>query len=79
MKKLDHRKSDGETIRIGITSPNEQEQEQIVNLPTTAEDTVNKFDQKITELFNELDIDQNPALCLALLARIAKKVMQDTK
>ena len=78
-EKLDHRKSDGETIRIGITSPNEQEQEQIVNLPTTAEDTVNKFDQKITELFNELDIDQNPALCLALLARIAKKVMQDTK
>lgn len=78
-EKLQHRETEGETIRIGITSPNEQEQEQVVNLPTTAEDTVNKFDQKISELFKELDIDQNPDLCLALLARISKKVMQDTK
>ena len=78
-EKLQHRETEGETIRIGITSPNEQEQEQVVNLPTTAEDTVNKFDQKIAELFKELDIDQNPDLCLALLARFSKKVMQDTK
>ena len=78
-EKLPYRKIEGEIIRIGITSPNEQEQEQVVNLPTSAEDTVNKFDQKITELFEELDIDQNQICASLYWQESQKKYMQGTK
>ena len=44
-EKLEHFKSSaGEPIRIGITRPNESEQEQIVILPSTAEEQADKLE-----------------------------------
>ena len=68
-----------ETIRIGITTPNEREQERVVNLPAIAEEHVNKIEQAIVNIFEEFDVDENPELRLAILARISKKLMQESE
>ncbi len=74
-EKLQHTESSGETIRIGITTPNEHEQERVVNL--TDEEHADKIEQAITKVFDDLDADGNPEFRLAVLARISKKMMQE--
>ena len=74
-EKLQHAESSGETIRIGITTPNEHEQERVVNL--TDEEHADKIEQAIVKVFEELGADENLEFRLAVLARISKKLMQE--
>ncbi len=76
-EKLQHTKSSGETIRIGITTPNEHEQERVVNL--TDEEHADKIERAITKIFDELDVDKNSEFRLAILARISKKLMEQSE
>lgn len=76
-EKLQHDQSDTETMRIGITTPNENEQERVVKL--TDEEQVKKIEQAITRVFKDFDLDENPELRLAVLARISKKLMQESE
>ncbi len=77
--KLQHDESVAETIRIGITTPNENEQERVVSLPAITEEHVNRIEQAIVNIFEEFDVDENPELRLAVLARISKKLMQESE
>ncbi|MYB64777.1 hypothetical protein F4X73_08805 [Candidatus Poribacteria bacterium] len=75
--KLQHDESADETIRIGITTPNEHEQERVVIL--TDEEQAEKIEQAIAKVFKDFELDENPELGLAVLARISKKMMQETE
>ena len=79
-EKLKHTESSaGELIRIGITRPNESEQEQVVTLPSTVEEQANKIAHEIEKVFNRFDEDGNSEFRLAVLARISQKLMQEEK
>ena len=67
----------GESIRLGITRPNHPEQEQVVTLPSTAEEQANEIEREIEQVFNRLDVDGNSEFRLAVLARISQKLMQE--
>ena len=71
--------SASEPIRIGITRPNHPEQEQVVTLPSTAEEQVNEIEREIEQVFDKFDMDGNSELRLAILARISQKLMQEEK
>ena len=76
-EKINHAESDTETMRIGITTPNENEQERVVKL--TDEEQTEKIEQAIIEVFEKYDLDEKPELRLAVLARISKKLMQESE
>ena len=76
-EKINHDESDTETMRIGITTPNENEQERVVKL--TDEEQAEKIEQAISEVFDELDTEENSDFRLAVLARISKKLMQESE
>ena len=79
-EKLKHTKSStGEPIRIGITRPNYPEQEQVVTLPSTAEEQVKKIEREIEQVLDKFDVDANYEFRLAVLARISQKLMQEEK
>ena len=79
-EKLKHTKSStGEPIRIGITRPNYPEQEQVVTLPSTAEEQVKKIEREIEQVLDKFDVDANSEFRLAVLARISQKLMQEEK
>ena len=79
-EKLKHTKSStGEPIRIGITRPNHPEQEQVVTLPSTAEEQANKIEHEIERVFDKFDMDGNSEFRLAILGRISQKLMQEEK
>ena len=69
----------GEPIRIGITRPNHPEQEQVVALPSTAEEQVNEIEREIEQIFDKFDVDENSEFRLAVLAHISQKLMQEEK
>ena len=69
--------SAGEPIRVGITRPNHPEQEQVVTLPSTAEEQANKIEHEIEQVFDKFDMDGNSEFRLAVLARISQKLMQE--
>ena len=71
--------SSGEPIRIGITRPKQLEQEQVVILPSTAEEQANELEHAIEQVLIETDTDQNPEFHLAVLARISQKLMSTNK
>ena len=71
--------SAGEPIRIGITRPNQPEQEQVVILPSTAEEQADKLEQAIEQVLNKIDTDRNSELRLVVLARVAQKLMPNDK
>ena len=71
--------SEGETIRIGITCPNQLEQEQVVTVPSTAEEQADKLERAIEQVLDEIETDRNPELRLAVLARISQKLMPKDK
>ena len=77
---MKHTKSSaGEPIRIGITRPNYPEQEQVVTLPSTAEEQVKKIEREIEQVLDKFDVDANYEFRLAVLARISQKLMQEEK
>ena len=79
-EKLEHTESSaGELIRVGITLPNQPEQEQVVILPSTAEEQVTEMERAIEKVFDEIDTDENPELRLAVLGRISQKLMQESE
>ena len=75
----DTESSGGEPIRIGITRPKKHEQEQVVILPSTAEEQAEKLEQAIEQILDKIDTDRNPEFRLAVLARISQKLMQEEK
>lgn len=79
-EKLEHTESSaGEPIRIGITRPKQSEQEQVVILPSTAEEQAAKMERAIETVFDEIDTDGNPEFRLAVLGRISQKLMQESE
>ncbi len=75
-EKLQHDESAAETIRIGITTPNEHEQERVVTL--SDEEYAEKIEKAITKLLDSFDTDNNIEFRLAVLARISKKILQES-
>ena len=76
-EKLKHTESSaGEPIRVGITRPNQHEQEQVVTLTPTADEQVHQIEYAIKQVFDQFDVDDNPELHIAILARISQKWMQ---
>ena len=75
-EKLQHAESSGETIRIGITRRNQPEQEWVVTLPINAEEQVSEIEAVIKQAFDEFNVDDNPDLRSAILARISQEWMQ---
>ena len=77
-EKLEHTESSaGELIRVGITRPNQSEDEQVVILLSTAEEQATKIERAIEQVFNDIDTDRNPEFRLAVLGRISQKLMQE--
>ena len=79
-EKLEHTESSaGKPIRIGVTRPNHPEQEQVVILPSTAEEQADKLERAIEKTSDEIDTDGNSEFRLAVLARISEKLMSKDK
>ena len=79
-EKWEHTESSvGEPIRIGITRPNHPEQEQVVILPSTAEEQAAEIERAIEHVLDKIDTDRNSEFRLAVLARISQKLMQEEK
>ena len=68
--------SAGESIRIGITRPNQREQERVVALPSPTEGQAAKLEDAIEEVFEEFGMAENTEHCLAVIARLSEKLMQ---
>lgn len=66
----------GEPIRVGITVPNRTEQERVVTLTPTADAQTAEMEDEIRKVFDKFDVDDNPELHIAILARISQKWMQ---
>ena len=66
----------GEPIRVGITAPNQPEQERVVTLPSTADEQATQIEDEIRKIFENYNIANNPELHIAILARISQKWMQ---
>ena len=76
-EKLGHTESSaGDPIRVGITTPNQQEQERVVTLTPTADEQARKVENAIKQAFDRFDVEDNPELHIAILARISQKWMQ---
>ena len=76
-EKINHDESDTETMRIGITTPNENEQERVVKL--TDEEQAEKIERAIIKVFKDFELDEKPELRLAVLARITKNLMRESE
>ena len=68
--------STGEPIRVGITTPNRTEQERVVTLTPTADAQTTEMEDEIRKVFDKFDVDDNPELHIAILARISQRWMQ---
>ena len=76
-EKLPHTESsEGEQIRIGITRPNQSEQEWVVTLPITSEKEVTEIGKALKHALDGLKIDPDPDLRSALLALISQEWRQ---
>ena len=76
-EKVEHTESStGEPIRVGITTPNRTEQERVVTLTPTADAQTAKMEDEIRKVFDKFDVDDNPELHIAILARISQTWMQ---
>ena len=76
-EKVAHTKSSaGEPIRVGITAPNQTEQERVVTLTPTANEQSTQVEDEIKKIFDKFDVDDNPELHIAILARISQKWIQ---
>ena len=68
--------SAGEPIRIGITGPNQDEQERVVTLPASADEQTLEIEGAIKQVFQDLNVDDNPELHIAILAKISQHWIQ---
>ena len=76
-EKIAHAQSStGEPIRVGITVPNRTEQERVVTLTSTADAQTAEMEDEIRKIFDKFNVDDNPELHIAILARISQKWMQ---
>ena len=76
-KKVSHTESStGEPIRVGITTPNRTELERVVKLTPTADAQTTEMEDEIRKVFDKFDVDDNPELHIAILARISQMWMQ---
>ncbi len=66
----------GEPIRVGITTPSGTEQERVVTLTPTADKHSTAMEDEIKKIFDQFDVDDNPELHIAILARISQKWIQ---
>ena len=57
-------------------SPNRAEQERVVTLTPTADEQATEMEEEIRKIFDKFDVDDNPELHIAILARISQKWMQ---
>ena len=71
--------SGGELIRIGITRPNQPEQEWIVTMPSTVEEQVSEIGEAMKQVLNKFNIDDNTNLRSAIVARISQEWMREKK
>ena len=79
-EKLEHTESStNKPIRVGITRPKQPELEQVVILPSTAEEQAAEMEDAIEIVFDEIDTDRNPEFRLAVLGRISQKLIQELK
>ncbi len=68
--------SAGEPIRIGITGPNQDEQERVVTLTPTADEQTLEIEGAIKQVFQDLNVEDNPELRIAILAKISQHWIQ---
>lgn len=68
--------SAGESIRIGITRPNQREQERVVALPSPTEKQAAELESAIERVFKDFGMAENTEHCLAVIARLSEKLMQ---
>ena len=66
----------GEPIRIGITRPNQAEQERVVTLTPLADEQTAEMEHEIRKVFDKFNIDNNIELHIAILARISQQWIQ---
>ena len=66
----------GERIRISITRPNQNERESVVTLTPAVDEQTPKIEDAIKKVFENLNVDDNPELHIAILARISQQWMQ---
>ena len=66
----------GEPIRIGITRPNQDEQERVVTLTRIADEKTSEIEYEIQQILKKFDVNDNPELRIAILARISQKWIQ---
>ncbi len=76
-EKLKYTESEvGEPIRIGITGPNQDEQERVVTLTPTANEQTLEIESAIKQIFQNFNVDDNPELHIAILAKISQHWIQ---
>ena len=68
--------SAGEVIRVGITTHSSTEQERVVTVPPTTEMQIDDIERGIEEVFEDFEVDGDPNLRLAILARLSQKLME---
>lgn len=66
----------GESIRIGITRPNQHEQERVVALPSPTEKQAAELESAIEQVFEKFGMAENTEHCLAVIAQLSEKLMQ---
>lgn len=66
----------GDSIRIGITRPNQRERERVVALPPPTEGQAAKLELAIEQVFEKFGVDENTEHCLAVIARLSEKLMR---
>ena len=66
----------GEPIRIGITGPNQDEQERVVTLTAPVDEQTPEIEGAIKQIFQNFNVDDNPELHIAILAKISQHWMQ---
>ena len=63
----------GERIRIGVTRPNQAEQERVVTLTSLADEQTSEMEHEIRKVFDKFNVDNNIELHIAILARISQQ------
>ena len=66
----------GEPIRIGITRPNQAEQERVVTLTPDADEQTSEIEGAIKKVLQDFNVDDNPELHIAILAKISQHWIQ---
>jgi len=66
----------GERIRISITRPNQNERERVVTLTPAVDEQTPQIEDAIRQVFESLNVDDNPELHIAILARISQQWIQ---